>query len=142
MLISPGRVRRSWEPRWREPSSRADSSRGGAECLEKALTRGLDGPGNERDVPIGEQLSFEHLVALLRTGGPMPDAPVLIAVARRDLATGSFVLAHQKTEYVKAVAAASHPLMPPKAAVHAVEKTARNPFHDMITLGRAENNDI
>jgi pSer/pThr/pTyr-binding forkhead associated (FHA) protein len=89
-----------------------------------------------------ERLTFERLLDAFRRGGSLPDSPLLVSASPQHTPEDGTPLAHQTLGRGTPSAELGPSAVDGDATVHVVEKTKRNPFADMITVGRASNNDI
>ncbi|MBI3723534.1 FHA domain-containing protein [bacterium] len=92
-----------------------------------------------------EQLTFRGFVARYRAADPPPTAGLLVEVSGDDPQAEIYVLGHQTTENTPIERPSKRReavLARPEAPIHLLVKSTRNPFEQMVTVGRAENNDV
>lgn len=90
-----------------------------------------------------DRLSFEQLLEDFRSGAALPDVPLLVAATAQLTPSGGFALGHKTTDRAAVIGdAGPRRILEERATVHLIEKSTRNPFSEMLTIGRATNNDI
>src|SRR5947208_2111420 len=92
------------------------------------------------------RLRLSELVASFAGEKKVPGAALLVAT-RADLTGPEFALGHKTTDKMRRPTPRPDrpsPLARPQneAPVFILAKSVRNPFGDMITVGRADNNDV